>query len=223
MRTILIAIFLTVAFPQVLLAQEPEWSIEGRSIGMDNCSVGCPCIFGEKPTHGRCEHFSIYIIEKGNYDNLSLTNTMYAMGGAMGRPNAGAQQQYDFVAYYIDASAKAEQKEALKKILASKQFEMFGKPVEVKDAPIKVSGMEGFGHVGKTYQGTVGNIARVQITPISGAIKDKPLIVENSAEPMFYWTALGKTSDSYYKSAGVDWKFTGTSGESSKFSIKSSK
>lgn len=220
MRAILISLLLTMAFQHVLLGQEPEWSIEGRTIGMDNCKVVCPCIFGEQPTHGRCQGFYIMVIEKGNYENISLANTSFAIGSSFSGQSEMAQQS-NFVAYYIDANANAAQKEALKKIVASRLFEKFGKPMEVKEMPIKVNGMENFGQVGKTCQATVGDIARVQITPISGGIKDKPLVVENSAEPLFYWTALGESSDSYYKSADFDWKFNGTSGESHKFSIKS--
>jgi len=49
---------------------------------------------------------------------------------------------------------------------------------------------------------------------------DKPLVVENEAEPGLKWTALGKASNSFYRSAGKDYKFEGTSGESHKFAFK---
>lgn len=219
MRTMLIVV-LTVALPGVLFAQEPEWSIEGKAITADNCVVGCPCIFGEQPTHGRCEYVAIMLIEKGSYGDVTLDNTSFAVGGAFGRPKEQPSKQvYDFVAYYIDANANAKQKEALKKILVT----LLGEAAEVKELPIAVSGIDGFGQVGQTYQGTVGDVAKVQVTPISGYASGKPIVVENSAEPLFNWTVLGKTSDSYYKGAGVEWKFDATSGESHKFSIRSSK
>lgn len=220
MRTILIIVLLTVVLPAVLFAQEPEWSIEGKALTADNCPTGCPCIFGEQPTHGRCEYVAIMLIEKGNYGDVTLDNTRFALGGAFGRPkDQPSKQVYDFVAHYVDANAKENQKEALKKILV----DILGKPAEFKELPIAVSGLDGFGHVGKTCQGTVGGIAKVEVTPISGYKNGQPIVVENSAEPLFNWTVLGKTSDSYYKGAGVDWKFEATSGESHKFSLKSSK
>jgi hypothetical protein len=46
------------------------------------------------------------------------------------------------------------------------------------------------------------------------------MVIENQATKTFEWTALGKTSNSFYKSAGKDFKFDGTSGESVKFAMK---
>lgn len=222
MRQIIYILLSLLVVPALVFAQEADWSIEGKAITVDNCVVGCPCIFGEQPTHGRCQYFAVMQIDKGNYGEINLDNTRFALGGAFGRPKEeGSQQVYDFVAYYVDANAKAEQKDALKKMLAGKEFEAFGKPVEVQEHPIQVSGIEEFGQVDKTYQGTVGDIALVKVTPVSGAQAGKPIVVENSAEPLFNWTALGKSSESYYKGANVDWKFEGTSGESHKFSIAS--
>jgi hypothetical protein len=67
----------------------------------------------------------------------------------------------------------------------------------------------------------MGEIAKVELTPIAGGTnKDKPMVIENQASPGFEWTALGKTSNSFYKSAGKDFKFDGTSGESVKFAMK---
>lgn len=146
MRTILIMVLLTVVLPAVLFAQEPEWSIEGKALTADNCPTGCPCIFGEQPTHGRCEYVAIMLIEKGNYGDVTLDNTRFALGGAFGRPkDQPSKQVYDFVAHYVDANAKEKQKEALKKILVG----ILGEPVELKELPIAVSGLDGFGHVAK--------------------------------------------------------------------------
>jgi hypothetical protein len=43
------------------------------------------------------------------------------------------------------------------------------------------------------------------------------MVVENGAEPGSKWKALGKASNSFYHSAGKDYKFDGTSGESNRF------
>ena len=216
------AVLLVVALRAITFADDPEWSIEGKVITADNCVVGCPCIFGEQPTHGRCQYTGVMIVEKGHYGSVNLENTKFALGGAFGRSKERDPQEYDFVAYYIDSHASAEQRDALRSILASKAFEMMGKPAEVKEVPISVNGLENFGKVGKTYGCTIGDIASIQVTPVSGAMAGQPIVVENSAEPLFQWTALGKTTDSYFKGAGADWTFNGTSGESHKFAIKSS-
>jgi hypothetical protein len=162
------------------------------------------------------------VIDKGHYGNVDLAGVKWGIGGAFGRSARGGEQEYDFIAYYIDESATAEQKSALKSIFASKAFEPMGAAKEVKEMAITFSGMDDFGMAGKTYSGSIGSIAKVEITPVSGAMKDKPIVVENSAEPLFYWTALGKTSGSYFKGAGMDWTFNGTSGESHRFRVESS-
>jgi hypothetical protein len=96
-----------------------------------------------------------------------------------------------------------------------------GKAIEVTEAAIKFENLKGFGQVGKTASGTVGEIAKVEVTPIAGGTNpSKPLVVENEAEPGLKWTALGKTSNSFCRSAGKDYKFEGTSGESHKFAFK---
>lgn len=186
----------------VALAQESEWSMEGKAITVDNCAIGCPCIVGEPPTHGRCQYSGILLIEKGHYGDVSLDNTKIALGGAFGRSKEMGKQEYDFAAFYIDASLNEKQKEAFRKIISSTQFAAFGKPEEVKEVNISVNGAENFGKVGKTYGGTIGDIGKIEISPVSGAMQGDPIVIENSAEPMFYWTALGKSSNSYFKGAG---------------------
>ena len=95
---------------------------------------------------------------------------------------------------------------------------------ELKEAEIKFENLESFGQVGKTFSGTVGEIAKVEVTPIAGGTDpNKPLAVDNEAEPGLKWTAPGKTSNSFYRSAGKDYKFEGTSGESHRIAWKGGK
>jgi hypothetical protein len=48
----------------------------------------------------------------------------------------------------------------------------------------------------------------------------KPFVIENSLEPLFYWTCLGKATGSFYRGGGQNFRFEGTSGESHKFAFK---
>lgn len=218
---ILLAVVVVVAVVAAIMltGKEPAWSVEGRLVTADSCAVGCPCIFGEPPTHATCQYVGIFRVEKGNYGEVNLENTSFALVGEFARPTQAAAQDYQYVAYYIDANASRPQRRALRKILTGPAFADLGKPAEVKEVAIGMTGMEAFGQVGKTYGGTVGDIAKVEVTPIEGAIPGKPLTVENSAEPLFHWTALGKASNSYYKAGGKDFQFEGTSGESHRFSF----
>jgi hypothetical protein len=67
----------------------------------------------------------------------------------------------------------------------------------------------------------VGELGKVEVTPIPGGTDPtKPLAVDNEVESGLKWMALGKTSNSFYRSAGKDYKFEGTSGESHRFAWK---
>lgn len=211
-----------IVFAAVLtFAQDVHWKIQGKGITTDNCAIGCPCLLGEPPTHGRCQFTGILLIENGHYGDVNLDNTKIAIGGAFGRSKEMGEKEPDFVVYYIDASASDEQKDALRKLISGPAFAGFGVPKEINEMPITLTGTENFGKVGQTYGGTIGDIAKIEITPVGGAAKDQPLVIENSAEPLFDWTALGKSSNSYFKGAGVDWTFNGTSGESQHFFMTS--
>ena len=126
-----------------------------------------------------------------------------------------------FVAYYLDSGASAEQKEALRKLFTGPSFAGMGPVAEVKEVAINFENLDAFGQVGKQVGCTVGEIARVEVTPIAGGTdQTKPLAVENEAEPGMKLTMLGKTSNSFYRSAGKDYKFEGTSGESHLMALK---
>lgn len=201
-------------------AQEPDWRIMGKGVTTDNCAIGCPCILGEPPTNGRCQYTGIMLIEKGRYGDVNLDNVKIAVGGAFGKSKEMSVNESDWVTYYIDASATDQQKDALHKILESPTFSGMGKPNDIKEVPITITGIEDFGKVGKTYGGTIGDVAKIEITPVSGALQGQPIVIENSADPLFDWVALGKSSNSYYKDAGMNWTFESTSGESGHFYLK---
>jgi hypothetical protein len=203
-------------------AEEPAWSLEGRSISADSCGVACPCNIGGPPDNGECRFIQMRQVDKGRYGDVKLDGVRFAMVGVFTRKVADEPAKFNFIAYYIDSGASAEQKEALRKLLSGPSFAGLGQPAELKEAAIKFENLDAFGEVGKTASGTMGEIAKVEVTPIGGGTnKDKPMVIENQATATFEWTALGKTSsDSFYKSAGKDFKFDGTSGESVRFAMK---
>jgi hypothetical protein len=223
MKTILTIIAVAVAMIQTVAraAEEPAWSIEGRSISADSCGVDCPCNIGGPPHNGECRFIQMRQVDNGRYGDVKLDGVKFVMAGEFTRKMTGGPTKFSFIAYYIDSGASAEQKEALRKLLSGPSFAGMGQPAELKEAAIKFENLAAFGQVGKTASGTMGEIAKVEITPIGGGTnQDKPLVIENQASPGFEWTALGKTSNSFYKSAGKDFKFDGTSGESVKFAMK---
>ena len=217
----LVAAVLGVIQTPARAAEEPAWSIEAKMISADSCSVGCPCILGEPPTHGQCQYVALWQVDKGQYGDVKLDGVKYGLAGEFIQKIIGEPVKRSFVAYYIDSGASAEQREALRKLFTGPSFAGMGQSAELKEVPIKFENLDAFGQVGKTVSGTAGDIAKVEVTPIAGGTDpQKPLAVDNEAEPGLKWTALGKTSNSFYRAAEKDYKFEGTSGESHRVAFK---
>jgi len=217
----LIAAALGVIQTPTRAAEEPAWALEGKMISADSCSVGCPCILGEPPTHGQCQYVALWQVDKGQYGDVKLDGVKFAFAGEFAQKVIGEPVKNTFVAYYLDSGASTEQKEALRKLFTGPSFAAQGQAAEVKELAINFENLDAFGQVGKTVSATVGDIATVKVTPIAGGTDpNKPMTVENEAEAGSTWNALGKTSNSFYHSAGKDYKFEGTSGESHRIAWK---
>jgi hypothetical protein len=202
-------------------AEEPAWSIEGKMISADSCGPDCHCIIGGPPDGGLCKFLALCQADNGQYGEVKLDGVKFGLAGEFALKVVGQPIKHTFVAYYIDSGASAEQKEALRKLFTGPTFVAQGQATEVKELAINFENLDAFGQVGKTVSATVGDIAKVEVTPIPGGTDPtKPLAVDNEAEPGLKWTALGKTSNSFYHSAGKDYKFEGTSGESHRFAWK---
>jgi len=202
-------------------AEEPAWSIEAKEISVDSCDAHCPCPLGLAPTHGHCDYVSLWQVENGHYGDVKLDGVKFGIAGSFTQKVVGEPVKNTFVAYYIDSGASAEQKEALRKLFTGPSFAAQGQAAEVKELAINFENLEAFGQVGKKVSCTVGEIAKVEVTPIPGGTDpSKPLAVDNEAEAGLKWTALGKATNSFYRSAGKDYKFEGTSGMSHLIEIK---
>src|SRR5215471_13705355 len=156
----LVAAALGVIQTSARAAEEPAWSIEAKMISADSCSVGCPCILGEPPTHGQCQYVALWQVESGRYGDVKL-----AFAGEFAQKVIGEPVKNSFVAYYIDSGASAEQKEALRKRFTGPSFAAQGQAAEVKEVPIKFENLDAFGQVGKKVSATVGELGKVEVTP----------------------------------------------------------
>jgi hypothetical protein len=221
MKIILTIIAVAVSMVQTAAraAEQPAWSLEGKQIVADSCGVDCHCLIGGPPDNGLCKFFAVFQADNGQYGGVKLDGVKFGMAGEFAQMVREEPPRFTFVAYYIDLGASAEQREALRKLFSSGFGP--GQPAEVRDVAIKFENLDAFGQVGKTVTGTVGEIGKVEVTPIpGGGNPNKPMAVENEADPGSTWTALGKASNSFYHSAGKDYKFDGTSGESKRFAWK---
>ena len=223
MKTILTIIAVAVGAMQTVAraAEEPVWSLEGKMISADSCGPDCHCILGGPPDGGLCKFLALCQADNGQYGEVKLDGVKFGLAGEFALKVVGQPIKHTFVAYYIDSGASAEQKEALGKLFTGPSFAGQGQAAEVKEVPINFENLEAFAQVGKKVSATVGELGKVEVTPIPGGTDPtKPLAVDNEAEPGLKWTALGKTSNSFYHSAGKDYKFEGTSGESHRFAWK---
>jgi hypothetical protein len=91
-----------------------EWTIHGTEFENCICAWGCPCQFGAKSTHGRCEAFMCGHIEQGNFNDTSLDGLDWAsLMSWPGEVHEGGGTQQAI----IDERAEPAQREALRKIL----------------------------------------------------------------------------------------------------------
>jgi len=52
--------------------QDATWEVQGRYTDACRCHVPCPCHFGMGPDYESCDATSVYLIEKGRYEDIRL-------------------------------------------------------------------------------------------------------------------------------------------------------
>jgi hypothetical protein len=91
-----------------------DWYVEGVSFGNCNCDYGCPCQFERRPTHGNCNGFEVFRIDKGYFGDVELGGLrvalLYAWPGAIFE-GSGTMQAV------IDERADERQRHALTTIV----------------------------------------------------------------------------------------------------------
>ncbi len=198
-----------------LKAADLPWMIEGRAVAVDNCVIGCPCLLGEPPTHPICRVIEVMQVEKGHFADVILDGTSFAYAAEFSKASRESAHEYHFTAFYIDSGASPEQRRALRKVLTYPPYSEFAEPAEVREVPIDLA-MEAWAKVGQPHGATVGDVARIEVSTLAGGDPREPLVLTNGA-PGFPWCAVGKSVDSFYRSAGKNFSFDGTSGESFRF------
>jgi hypothetical protein len=56
-----------------------QWVLHGKELENCICDWGCPCQFGAKSTHGRCEAFMAGHTEQGSFNDTNLDGLNWAM------------------------------------------------------------------------------------------------------------------------------------------------
>lgn len=94
--------------------KHPDWRIAGDWFDLCSCAIGCPCVFGGRPTTGVCEGVLTWIVRDGNYGEVSLSGfnailVVHFEGGVLEK-----NRHFGFL---IDDRADEKQRAALKAIL----------------------------------------------------------------------------------------------------------
>lgn len=94
-----------------------KWNFDAEYIQSCNCAYGCPCNFNALPTTGNCEALTAWHIRKGAFGKTKLDGVTFAWGlwwpGAIHHGHGAGR-------VYIDAKAKADQREAIQEITSGK-------------------------------------------------------------------------------------------------------
>src|SRR5260370_42006162 len=107
MKTILIIIAVAVAAIQNVAraAEEPAWSVEGRSISGDSCGVDCPCNLGGPTHNGECRFIQIRQVDKGRYGDVKLDGVKFGMACQFTSQETDGPTEFAVVAFYSDSRA----------------------------------------------------------------------------------------------------------------------
>ena len=95
-----------------------DWYIKGNTYGACNCDHCCPCQFEGLPTHGHCQGFEVFQVEKGHFGDVDLAGARAAVIWAWPGPifEGGGEMQI-----IIDDRVGAEQREALISVLSGEE------------------------------------------------------------------------------------------------------
>ena len=95
-----------------------RWRIRGLEWSNCNCAIGCPCQFNSPSTHGHCEALACGLVEEGHFGAVRLDGTRFVWllqwPGEIAEGNGTGQ-------LILDARASAEQRDALRRIVAGEE------------------------------------------------------------------------------------------------------
>ena len=156
-----------------------SWSLKGEIAGVCPCDSPCPCIFALEPNaaKGECTALQCINIVSGNYGSTDLSGRKVGLAFSWtGNPFNG---NITF-GVYVDDGASDDQVSALEQIFTGKAggaFEalsgLFGTVKGVKRAPIEY-------REGKNPTFRVGTVGNAELSLLTGADQQGPIVVQNS-------------------------------------------
>jgi len=218
MRNILgitVGLFLAASTGFSKTPSKPKWAVEGLYVEACQCSIPCPCNFGQKPTHGSCDNTSVYQIEKGNYEGEPLGGLYVVVVGSSpaGERYVDAVGNLTFARYYIDERANPRQRQALEEIARALNASYLRLPTrklssneDVKVVPIKADVTADRAEV------AIPSVLEFSTQRLHGAENQKPIEILNGAVLTEWMPQIWAGESKTYKYNGVrKWDYSGRS------------
>ena len=95
------------------MSKPTKWRLEVEHLMACNCNWGCPCSFESPPTYGTCEAALAYRVVEGKYGDVILNGLTWALVAIWPGP---LHEGNGRGIVYLDASAEAQEIEALEAI-----------------------------------------------------------------------------------------------------------
>ena len=224
MRNILgitVGVFLAASTGFSKTASKPKWAVEGLYVEACQCSIPCPCNFGQKPTHGSCDNTSVYQIEKGNYEAVQLGGLYVVVVGSSpaGERYVDAVGNLTFARYYVDERANPRQRQALEEIARALNASYLRLPTrklssneDVKVVPIKADVSADRSEV------TIPSVLEFSTQRLHGAENQKPIEILNGAVLTEWMPQIWAGESKTYKYHGAkEWDYSGRSAYFARF------
>jgi len=224
MRNILgitVGVFLAASTGFSKTASKPKWAVEGLYVEACQCSIPCPCNFGQKPTHGSCDNTSVYQIQKGNYEAVQLGGLYVVVVGSSpaGERYVDAVGNLTFARYYVDERANPRQRQALEEIARALNASYLRLPTrtlsadeEVKVVPIRADVSADRAEV------TIPSVLEFSTHRLHGAENQKPIEILNGAVLTEWMPQIWAGKSKTYKYNGVrKWDYSGRSAYFARF------
>jgi hypothetical protein len=202
-------------------ASKPKWAVEGLYVEACQCSIPCPCNFGQKPTHGNCDNTSVYQIKKGNYEEVQLDGLYVVLVGSSpaGERYVDTVGNLTFARYYVDERANPRQRQALEEIARVLNASYLRLPTrklsaneEVKVVPIKADVTADRADV------TIPGVLQFSTRRLHGAENQKPIEILNGAVLTEWMPQIWAGESKTYKYDGVKkWDYSGRSAYFARF------
>jgi hypothetical protein len=161
-----------------------KWAIEADYLQSCNCDYGCPCEFEAPPTLGYCEGVGAYLINKGNFGDVSLNGLGFAY--AVRSPEALHKGNLT-LALFLDENASQEQRDALITICSGASggmpFEIIASLVTTMLDPMDVR--FDFKLDGRNSSVKIGDVGSIELEPIKNPVTGEPEAVRIEHETGF--------------------------------------